>query len=566
MASPEEGSITHMCSIRVKITLVTIVALLTSILALGGIGILNIGRETDQTSIEKMTLISEKMQQKLNSYFGSIEQSVEMAIYNAIDTLNDLDISLFLTSRTPEETVRLNRTLRAHVAEVERAFRSIAHHTSGVVSYYYCLNSELGASVDGFFWSSVGQDDFVRQPPMRSSEQAVTDTEHTVWYYAPIKAAIPVWVGPYRARELGELSTVSYVAPIYCHGFLIGVLGMDIPLETITEQISAMKIYQTGYLFLMDNEGTLIYHPDIKSGSTLQESGVELDPELFKRSSSGDRLIRYTLGGQPKQLAFCTLKNRFKLGVAVPVTEINASQIRLTRTLTAVAVVILIVFSVLSMVAMGTLTQPLLDLATASRRLANGDFDAELSYRGNDELGAVTQSFRQMRDTLKIYIDDLNSRVNFDALTGVRNRGAFTIASNHLNQEIESGAPEFAIVTFDCNHLKRINDEHGHERGDAYLKAACRTICQVYAHSPVFRLGGDEFGAILQGADYENRDALIIAFDRAADEVNAAATEPWDRVSTARGMAVFDPQRDKSVEQVMDRADQMMYENKKLSH
>ena len=553
-----------MHSIRAKIAIVTLGAILTSFLALGGIGIFEIGKESDRSSIEKMTLISEKMQQTLNSYFGSIEQSVEMGIHIAVDSLSELDLTYFLSSRTPEQTEQLNRIISEHCSEVEHAFSSIANHTNGTVTYYYCINSDLNIDEHGFFWSKLDSGQFVRQPPLISSELDASDLTHTTWYYSPVKAATPVWVGPYKSHFLGEVLTISYVAPIYNQGFLIGVLGMDILLQTIIDQIAPLRIYDSGYLYLMNDTGTIVYHPFLESGSTPEDYGLNLDKELFKRSGSGKELIRYTMDGQEKQMAFSTLRNRLKLGVTVPVAEINASQYRLTAILLPVAALILAVFSLVTGLVVHTLTKPLQELAVASQRLMNGDYDADLSYDGTDELGIVTRSFRQMRDYLKLYISDLNSRVYHDALTGVKNRGAFTITVSQLNKDIRAGRQSaFAVVSFDCNNLKRINDEYGHERGDIYLQKTCRLICQVFAHSPVFRLGGDEFGVIMQETDYTNREALLRAFEESVKANNAAAANPWEKVSVAHGTAVFTPGEDQTAEQVVNRADRYMYENKK---
>ena len=123
--------------------------------------------------------------------------------------------------------------------------------------------------------------------------------------------------------------------------------------------------------------------------------------------------------------------------------------------------------------------------------------------------------------------------------------------------------PEFAVVMFDCNWLKQINDAYGHERGDVYLRAACRAICQTFTHSPVFRLGGDEFAALLQGSDYKHREELLQLFDKNAKELAATASNPWEKVNVAKGIAVFQPGADTGVEQVLRRADEQMYKDKK---
>lgn len=75
-------------------------------------------------------------------------------------------------------------------------------------------------------------------------------------------------------------------------------------------------------------------------------------------------------------------------------------------------------------------------------------------------------------------------------------------------------------------------------------------------------MGGDEFVAVLQGEDYENRDALLRAFDEACAKTRSTAEDAWKKVDIARGMAVYDPGEDNAVDDVARRADKLMYENK----
>ena len=68
------------------------------------------------------------------------------------------------------------------------------------MTYYYCINSDYGSNEHGFFWSKVGENDFVKQADLISTDLDPKDTEHTTWYYSPLKASHPVWVGPYKAH------------------------------------------------------------------------------------------------------------------------------------------------------------------------------------------------------------------------------------------------------------------------------------------------------------------------------------------------------------------------------
>lgn len=553
-----------MHSIRVKITAVTIAAILTSIFALGGIGILTIGMESDQTSVEKMRLLTENTGQELNAYLGSVEQSVEMAVHMADDSLKNLDMFLLGSVHTPEEQEKLDKEIADHCAAVEHAFSSIANHTNGVVTYYYCINADLGSTEHGFFWSKVGEDEFVKQQPLNSAELDINDTEHTTWYYQPLKAGRAVWVGPYKAHFLGDVMTVSYVAPIYRYGFLIGVLGMDVLFDTFTSKITGTKVYDTGFAILLDQEGKVLYHPMMESGTIPEFVEQHKEEELYKRLSSGDELIRYQSNGVERQLAFTTLRNKTKLAVTAPVSEINAGRRRLTLIILLVAVVLLAVFTVITLLLMNALTKPLVRLAAASQRLMDGDYTAELEeYHGQDEVGTLTRSFRKMRDHMQVYISDLNSRAYTDALTGVKNKGAFDLSVKRMNSEMHEEKTAFAIIMFDLDNLKEINDQFGHERGDIYLQTACRLICRVFAHSPVFRVGGDEFCVLAQFADYNTRDELLQYFDREAEARNAKAEHPWERIEVSKGMAVYRPGKDENTEQVFRRADEAMYQNKR---
>ena len=157
-------------------------------------------------------------------------------------------------------------------------------------------------------------------------------------------------------------------------------------------------------------------------------------------------------------------------------------------------------------------------------------------------------------------LNEANEKARKDSLTGVRNKYAYFEEENLLQRHLENGNAEpFAIAVFDLNNLKQTNDTEGHASGDELIRAGCRLICETFKHSPVFRIGGDEFTAILSGQDFENRAALI----RTIRETSVAHRRQGAGVVMASGIAVYDPQEDHTVADVFKRADQQMYENKR---
>ncbi len=155
-------------------------------------------------------------------------------------------------------------------------------------------------------------------------------------------------------------------------------------------------------------------------------------------------------------------------------------------------------------------------------------------------------------------LTEARNMANLDQLTGVKNKHAYVDAEAQLNRHVEEKlAMSFAIVVLDVNGLKLINDTKGHQAGDRYLMDACEIICRIFKHSPVFRVGGDEFAIIAQGLDYDNIDGLMGDLADINEENRKAG-----KVVVAGGMARYNG--DRSVAAVFERADALMYENKKM--
>jgi diguanylate cyclase (GGDEF)-like protein len=149
-------------------------------------------------------------------------------------------------------------------------------------------------------------------------------------------------------------------------------------------------------------------------------------------------------------------------------------------------------------------------------------------------------------------------KANIDALTGVKSRRMMSDYERAIDAQIQEGTcGEMAVVICDVNDLKFVNDHLGHKAGDEYIKSASRMICKIYRHSPVFRIGGDEFTVILTGDDYMDRHFLLEELNRQS-EANIGS----GNAVVAAGMADYDIGEDESLLFLLNRADKAMYRRK----
>lgn len=224
-----------------------------------------------------------------------------------------------------------------------------------------------------------------------------------------------------------------------------------------------------------------------------------------------------------------------------------------------------------------TIVRPINKLSETAQKYTSDELKfSEIDIHTGDEIEALADSMKRMERDIKEYYDNLlatrndletarehvevlNREASIDSLTGLRNKRAYDLAV----ADLERVKRPYAIVMIDLNDLKGINDRYGHEKGDIAIRNLAGLICNVFKHSPVFRIGGDEFVVILTNEDLESREGLIGRF---RDEVRRSAgngsLQPWERTSAACGCAVYDAQTDRDAASVFKRADEDMYEHK----
>ena len=538
-----------MKSIQTKLVVMILSSILLSSIVIGSVGLVHSSRVVAEDSERIMHLMSQGKAQDINALLSRIEQSVNTLAAYAAEQLDDTD-----AFKSDDAYVNDYTKLLLPVAV------NAAGNTEGALSVYVRYNPQFTSPTSGFFWSRTRLDGhFQELAPTDFSKYHIGDAEHVSWYYTPIQNGRATWMAPYLNENI-NVEMISYVVPLFVNQEIVGVVGMDIDFGVIRNIVDGVQIYESGFAFLTDGQGHILYHKDVPRNTPLRDISQTLEREFLLGSGKGP-LISYQWKDEGNLAAFCRLLNGMTLAVTAPESEIGAAKKRLYIQILLSCAAIAAVFLVVTISVARKISRPLKELTVAAQKIAGGDLSISLTCRTKDEVGILTESFKTTVQQLQKYIAYINGLAYRDGLTGVKNKTAYQEAVKRLEEQIRTARPEFAVVVLDLNGLKEVNDTYGHDFGDIMIIDASRLICQSFPHSPVFRIGGDEFVVILEGEEYGQYPRLLDCFEKTVAEHNQEAKK-GRHISIARGIAVFGSISDLSFGDVFKRADNAMYQNK----
>lgn len=225
-------------------------------------------------------------------------------------------------------------------------------------------------------------------------------------WYGCITEKKTVLTEPYVDSSTGKL-ILSAASPVYddATGKVLGAVGMDIALDHMTEIMSGYKIGRKGYMLLLSENGTFLYHPQT---DIIQKNINDVNVSENVRSaiaSKTNAFLKYKVDGLTK---YGSLQYAGDTGYVVlsnmPMSEYYS-------VLAAMIVALIIIFAAgIVMIALSIkksadkLTKPILELNHTAQQLAAGNLDVDIHITSEDEIGELGNSFQKTVDRLKEYI------------------------------------------------------------------------------------------------------------------------------------------------------------------
>ena len=434
-----------MKSVRMKIVAIIVLcsfitASVTGILAMLG------ARNISNTEAEKeLVLNCSNARSEMNALISRIEQSV--------DTLSDtalkrLDVSKFKNN---------DGYVTEYTNGLLEDFYTFAEHTEGAITAYIRYNPEFTNPTSGIFLIRDNiEDEFDSVTPTDFSMYDPDDVAHVGWYYIPVANKAPIWMNPYLNENI-NIYMISYVVPLYVNGVSIGIIGMDIDFNQLTSLADGVSSFDTGYAFLMNSEGLILYHKELESGTNLSEynSGEMASVKDFVMNADNEgNTLEYTGNGAKKYLTYAELDNSMKIALTAPLEEVNANAQSLSIKVAFASLIAIVLSSVIGIVIGSYIAKPIKKITGVIKQTSQLNFgeikDIDNLLKKKDETGAMAIAVSEMRTNLRELISDMENVKeslgnNMNLLDDVmRENNAISEDNSATTQELVAGMEETA--------------------------------------------------------------------------------------------------------------------------
>lgn len=381
-------------------------------------------------------------------------------------------------------------------------------------------------------------------------------------------------------EEQGHLFQLALTPVLDEHGQMLGLIATEITIATMLDKLGVSReVGDANRIFLATTTGKRIV--DKKSDDNPEPMLLE---GLMQSVEQGDIVTGWFRGADGKRVLGTyapSPANRWVICFELPEDEAMADANHLTNLLMLVFFGGLVALAVLAYLVGSAISVPIRKLVDDSGRIAQGDVWHEIRVDRSDEVGQIQYAVEEMRVSLKQQIDHLDAQIaertadleyaneqlaidaSQDKLTGLANRQVLLeFTQQALTRFKQCHDHNFAVLFFDFDRFKIVNDSLGHATGDALLCSIAdrfRKICRDT--DLVARFGGDEFVVCL--GSIENAQHAMGISERLLHAFEAVHEIGGHRiVSTASiGLVISEPRYNSADEMIRD-ADAAMYEAK----
>lgn len=432
-----------MKSIRAKVTVSIILCSLISSVLISVISITYSSRTATNDAQTELAMSCENASGEINALVSRIEQSV-----NTISdiALENLDFARFQTD---------SAYVDSYTESLRDDFVTFAEHTDGAICAYIRYNPDFTDPTSGIFLTRPDtQSEFTSSTPTDFSIYDKDDVAHVGWYYIPVENKAPIWMDPYLNENV-NIYMVSYVVPLYVDGVSVGIIGMDIDFGQMTDYTDSVKVFDTGYSFIVDKNGIIQHHVSIPTGTDLREyegGSLAFVGDFMEDDANQSTMIEYTMDGESRYLTFSKLNTGMKLAMTVPTEEVKAHAKSVAiQTIGAMSLGVIISI-ILGILIGSSISGPIKKITDIVKQTAALNFkktpEGSRLVERKDETGSMARAVGEMRGVLRNLVADMEQirdhmLGNMEELDNVmKENNAVSEDNSATTQELAAGMEE----------------------------------------------------------------------------------------------------------------------------
>lgn len=365
---------------------------------------------------------------------------------------------------------------------------------------------------------------------------------------------------------------VSVIAPLDWQGHWVGTVGHDVAIQTLIDSVAPPRPDAAVQQLIINRQGDLIALPQLRERIADAHGQLRIarlkDPALEQvlrtvLAAHTDTGARRTPDGKD-WVAWARIRGPdwFEVNM-LPQARVN--RMVLLGWLAMFGTGLLILLPMLWLLRHRVhrlVTRPLKRMTRAVDELGQGRTPQPIALGNQDELGRLAAAFDTMVAELVQQREQLVLLAERDSLTGLYNRRRFEeeLARFFKDDSDHRGA----VLLFDLDEFKYVNDTFGHLAGDAMLlRVAGETKALMRDNDVLCRLGGDEFAVFLPHATQVSALALAERIVRAVARTAVEIQGQTVRLTTSLGVATC-PENSQGAEDLISHADMAMYQAKRL--